>query len=219
MYIYKCSPIYLGGDMSTELCVCLSIVLEKQAGMQAWLSAISRLYLPSSFQQGIPQTPVQFYTFSASRLLFISAASIRVCRSALDVSAPLSLPAKSTKENLPCSFPFLRRIIWKQAWEREELEFANVCPDVLEQKQQKGSLEHDYTSCCAQALVQSVSHPMLCFNHLCQLATFSKKMCTSKLFCCLFYNTSLPTRFPMFPMTCAFPCSLSVPLFHDAFLS
>ena len=37
-------------------------------------------------------------TFNASRLLLISAPSILVCRSALDVSAPLSLPTYGAYE-------------------------------------------------------------------------------------------------------------------------
>lgn len=59
-------------------------------------------------------------TLSASRLLLISAPSRRVWRSALDVSAPLSLPARSMSENFPCIFPRRRRMIWKTAWLREE---------------------------------------------------------------------------------------------------
>lgn len=75
-----------------------------------------------------------FLTFNASRLLLISAPSSRVCRSALDVSAPRSFPARSINENLPCIFPFLRRIIWKTAWLRDEWAFAEVWPDVLEKE-------------------------------------------------------------------------------------
>lgn len=70
-------------------------------------------------------------TLSASRLLLISAPSSRVCRSALEVSAPRSFPARSIRENFPCSFPRLRKIIWNTAWLREEWAFADVCPDVL----------------------------------------------------------------------------------------
>ena len=44
-------------------------------------------------------------TFSANKLLLISAPSILVFLSELAVSAPLSLPAKSIKENLPKSLP------------------------------------------------------------------------------------------------------------------
>lgn len=71
----------------------------------------------------------------------ISAPSMRVCRSALEVSAPRSFPARSTKENLPCTLPLVRRRIWKQAWEREELELANVCPEVLWQRRTKKGYE------------------------------------------------------------------------------
>lgn len=78
-------------------------------------------------------------TFRARRLLLISALSMRVCRSALEVSTPRSFPARSTKENLPCSLPLARRRIWKQAWDREELVLANVCPEVLwQEREQKG---------------------------------------------------------------------------------
>ena len=45
-----------------------------------------------------PESPP---TFSASKLLFISAPSMRVCLSDVDVSAPLSFPARSMRENLP----------------------------------------------------------------------------------------------------------------------
>ena len=44
----------------------------------------------------------RMHSFSARRLLFISAPSILICREAeLPVSFPRSLPAKSIKENLP----------------------------------------------------------------------------------------------------------------------
>lgn len=79
-------------------------------------------------------TPLSLHctqTFRANKLLLISAPSRRVCRSALDVSAPLSLPARSMRENFPCIFPFLRRMIWKTAWLRDEWALADVCPDVL----------------------------------------------------------------------------------------
>lgn len=46
----------------------------------------------------------KWYTFKANKLLLISAPSIRVVRSDETVSAPLSLPAKSIKENFPCNF-------------------------------------------------------------------------------------------------------------------
>lgn len=36
------------------------------------------------------------------------------------------------RENLPCIFPFLRRMIWNTAWLRDEWALADVCPDVLE---------------------------------------------------------------------------------------
>ena len=56
----------------------------------------------------------------------------RVWRLADDVSAPRSLPAKSTKENLPCNREFgrVRKIIWKTACEREEWALADVWPEV-----------------------------------------------------------------------------------------
>lgn len=79
-------------------------------------------------------TSTVIVTFRASRLLLISAPSRRVCRSALEVSAPLSLPARSMSENFPCIFPFLRRMIWNTAWLRDEWAFADVCPEVLEWK-------------------------------------------------------------------------------------
>lgn len=41
------------------------------------------------------------HSFNANKDLFISAPSKRVCRSELFVSAPLSLPAKSMRENFP----------------------------------------------------------------------------------------------------------------------
>ena len=46
---------------------------------------------------------MHIHTFKASRLLLISAPSILVCLSDVEVSAPLSLPAKSISENFPCS--------------------------------------------------------------------------------------------------------------------
>ena len=74
---------------------------------------------------------VPLNTLSASRLLLISAPSRRVCRSALDVSAPRSFPARSMRENLPCILPRRRRMIWNTAWLRDECALADVCPEVL----------------------------------------------------------------------------------------
>ena len=70
-------------------------------------------------------------TLRASKLLLISAPSKRVWRSALDVSAPRSLPARSIRENLPCILPLRRRMIWNTAWLRDEWALADVWPDVL----------------------------------------------------------------------------------------
>lgn len=77
-------------------------------------------------------------TFRANRLLLISAPSRRVWRSALEVSAPLSFPARSIRENLPCILSFLRRIIWNTAWLRDEWALADVCPDVLDRTNECG---------------------------------------------------------------------------------
>mmetsp|Transcript_585 Transcript_585/g.2266 ORF Transcript_585/g.2266 Transcript_585/m.2266 type:complete len:322 (+) Transcript_585:785-1750(+) len=49
----------------------------------------------------VPRSSARMHSFSANRLLLISAPSIRVWRSFSDVSAPRSLPARSMKENLP----------------------------------------------------------------------------------------------------------------------
>lgn len=87
--------------------------------------------LKSGYYNHCPQT------FRASRLLLISAPSRRVWRSALDVSAPLSFPARSMRENLPCIFPFFRRMIWNTAWLRDEWALADVCPDVLGVRQRR----------------------------------------------------------------------------------
>lgn len=76
-------------------------------------------------------------TFRARRLLLISAPSRRVWRSALDVSAPLSFPARSIRENLPCIFPFILRMIWNTAWLRDEWALADVWPDVLGVRQRR----------------------------------------------------------------------------------
>lgn len=57
----------------------------------------------------------------------------RVCLLADDVSAPLSLPARSMSENFPCTLcvPGIRAIIWNTACDLEELELALVWPLVL----------------------------------------------------------------------------------------
>ena len=76
-------------------------------------------------------------TFNASKLLLISAPSILVCLSADVVSAPLSLPARSIRENFPCISPLPLlfccdlRMSWKTAWDLDEWALADVCPDVL----------------------------------------------------------------------------------------
>ena len=57
----------------------------------------------------------------------------RVCLFAEDVSAPRSFPARSIKENFPykgfLAVLFLK-IIWNTAWDRDEWELAEVCPEV-----------------------------------------------------------------------------------------
>lgn len=88
---------------------------------------------------------VTLRTFRANRLLLISAPSRRVWRSALEVSAPLSFPARSIRENLPCILSFLRRIIWNTAWLRDEWALADVCPDVLDGT--KGSTYRKWARC------------------------------------------------------------------------
>ena len=58
------------------------------------------------------------HSLRARRDLFISAPSNLVCLSAELVSAPLSLPARSMRENFPCSgfrLVFSRNTIWKTA--------------------------------------------------------------------------------------------------------
>lgn len=77
------------------------------------------------------------FTFRARRLRLISAVSARVCLSLLRTSIPRSFPARSTRENLPCSCRRRRRTICRTAWEREELALANVWPDVLRAHTQK----------------------------------------------------------------------------------
>ena len=76
----------------------------------------------------------------ASRLRLISFVSTIVARSLLPLtSAPRSLPARSMRENFPCKVLarlLFRRIIWRMAWERDELAFAEVCPDVLWERQE-----------------------------------------------------------------------------------
>lgn len=54
--------------------------------------------------------------------------NVRVCRLADDVSAPRSLPARSIKENFPCTLviPGDRKTIWKIACDLEEFELADV---------------------------------------------------------------------------------------------
>lgn len=100
------------------------------------------------------------FTLSANRLLLISAPSRRVWRSALDVSAPLSFPARSIRENFPCIFPRRRRMIWKTAWLREEWALAAVWPDVLEgiRERVKVALEDNPGAAPALLSPAAVSH-------------------------------------------------------------
>mmetsp|Transcript_2344 Transcript_2344/g.6614 ORF Transcript_2344/g.6614 Transcript_2344/m.6614 type:complete len:393 (-) Transcript_2344:982-2160(-) len=79
----------------------------------------------------------RMHSLRASRDLLISAPSIRVCRSVSRVSAPRSLPAKSMKDTLPCSFSLPSSWIWlsfsvicRIACEREESTLAPVTPVV-----------------------------------------------------------------------------------------
>ena len=74
-----------------------------------------------------------FLTLRASRDLLISAPSILVCLLAELVSAPLSLPARSMRENLPCRgflLLLVLRMIWNTAWLLEEWALALVWPEV-----------------------------------------------------------------------------------------
>ena len=90
------------------------------------------------------------HSFNANSDLLISAPSSLVCLSAELDTAPRSLPARSMSENLPgiktqvqvgailnislpCSGRRLVSVlsrIWKTAWLREELELADVLPEV-----------------------------------------------------------------------------------------
>ena len=90
------------------------------------------------------------HSFNANSDLLISAPSSLVCLSAELDTAPRSLPARSMRENLPgikrqvqvgailnislpCSgrrFVSVLSRIWKTAWLREELELADVLPEV-----------------------------------------------------------------------------------------
>lgn len=69
--------------------------------------------------------------FKASKLLLISAPSIRLWRLLLWVSWARYEPAKSTKSSFPTSsFPFFTKI-WQIAWEREDVSLATVACVVL----------------------------------------------------------------------------------------
>mmetsp|Transcript_35897 Transcript_35897/g.86411 ORF Transcript_35897/g.86411 Transcript_35897/m.86411 type:complete len:331 (-) Transcript_35897:651-1643(-) len=74
----------------------------------------------------------RMHSLSARSDLLISAPSILVWRSVSVTSAPLSLPAKSIKENLPWTRPFWVSFkqIWRMAWDLDESTFAPVQPVV-----------------------------------------------------------------------------------------
>jgi hypothetical protein len=72
----------------------------------------------------------RMHSFKARSDLLISAPSILVYRFWSIVSAPLSLPAKSMKDILPCSLYSLTFLSWnwRIAWERELSALAPVWP-------------------------------------------------------------------------------------------
>mmetsp|Transcript_2858 Transcript_2858/g.5348 ORF Transcript_2858/g.5348 Transcript_2858/m.5348 type:complete len:475 (+) Transcript_2858:1979-3403(+) len=78
-----------------------------------------------------PWSRERMHSFSASRLLLISAPSMRVCFSEFMVSAPRSLPARSMNVNLPynLSVRIVFTAIWRMAWDREDSLFAPVSPE------------------------------------------------------------------------------------------
>jgi hypothetical protein len=66
--------------------------------------------------------------FNARSEVLISTLSVRRWVLCDLVSFPRSLPARSTSESFPVSFPdaLSRKIIWQIAWDREEVSFASV---------------------------------------------------------------------------------------------
>lgn len=112
---------------------------EDTQACQVWFSA-------SFWVRQVKHTSHKLYsTFRASKLRLISAVSTKVLRSLLLTSVPRSLPAKSTNENLPCKVlarSLRRSAIWRMAWEREELAFAEVWPDVLKQQHETQIMTH-----------------------------------------------------------------------------
>ena len=68
------------------------------------------------------------HSFRASRDVLISELSVLLWRLWDFVSAPRSLPARSTKDNLPRSLPsvLFRKTIWQIAWDLEDVSFASV---------------------------------------------------------------------------------------------
>lgn len=124
-------------------------LLRPRALIHSWNTDRDRCRWRSSsftFKINLPgSSQVTLRTFRANRLLLISAPSRRVWRSALEVSAPLSFPARSIRENLPCILSFRRRIIWNTAWLRDEWALADVCPDVLDRT--KESTDRKWTRC------------------------------------------------------------------------
>ena len=137
----------------------------------------------------------------------MSAPSRRVWRSALDVSAPLSFPARSMRENLPCIFPFLRRMIWNTAWLRDEWALADVCPDVLRAREQRSKDENKEGKMAAAVDTVSLDktfYPLYCYSYR-QLLPTSMSFRTSSVHLTSF--SCSPTT-----CTCCFPSSSTLSL-------
>ena len=103
---------------SCELCMneSRSTIVSLLALKGIWISAL--FFLKSS---------PRMHSFSASRLLLISAPSSRLCLSLLWHSAARSLPAKSTNSSLPRGRPLCSQTwIWHMAWDRLEVSFEVV---------------------------------------------------------------------------------------------
>lgn len=75
-----------------------------------------------------PLSNARIHSFKANKEVLISELSVRLWRLCDFVSEPRSLPARSTRDNLPLSFPvsLCLSIIWQIAWERDDVSFASV---------------------------------------------------------------------------------------------
>lgn len=125
------SALELPGDMHAIMMILVlsAFIMKESRSTIVSFDALNGIWVSELF---FFMSKLRMHSFSAKRLLLISAPSRRLYRLLLWQSAALSEPAKSTRNSLPISFPFPSLTwIWQIACERDEVSLDAVACVVL----------------------------------------------------------------------------------------